>query len=289
MFAANHISYRIGKKEIVSDCSFALTPGVFTVMVGANGAGKTTLLKIAASEVSNYAGNVLVHNKEANKINSKALSKMRAVLPQHTTVNFPFSVEQVIEIGRYPHLTTKLENNRIIDEVMMLTNLTAFKGRTYQTLSGGEQQRVQLARVLAQTWDDTLAPKYLLLDEPTASLDVAQQHIIMKLAKQSLSRNMGVLAIIHDLNLAVQYADELIFLKKGKIIAQGKTDSILTKEIIEETFSHPVQLLNTGYGRPMVCALPASQEVWFADQIQPDVKNNSIINNNTPYGQLTYH
>ena len=288
MFAADHISYRIGKKEIVSDCSFALTPGVFTVMVGANGAGKTTLLKIAANEVTHYSGKVLLHNKEVSKLTSKELSKLRAVLPQHTTVNFPLSAEQVIEIGRFPHLTTKIQNERIIESVMALTNLTSFKGRTYQTLSGGEQQRVQLARVLAQTWDDTLFPKYLLLDEPTASLDVAQQHIIMTLAKQALSRNMGVLAIIHDLNLAIKYADELIFLKEGKIIAHGKTEDILTKEIIEQTFSHPVQLLNTGYGRPMVCALPVCREARPADHA-PDFKNNSITKINTSYGQLTYH
>jgi iron complex transport system ATP-binding protein len=282
MFAAQNISYRIGRHEILSDCSFALTPGVFTVLVGANGAGKTSLLKIAANEVQKFSGKVMLHGTSTTKLNSRELSKLRAVLPQHTTVNFPFSVEQVIAIGRYPHLTTKIQNDRIIEEVMTVTNLFSFKERTYQTLSGGEQQRVQLGRVLAQTWDDTLFPKYLLLDEPTASLDVAQQHIIMQLARQALSRNMGVLAIIHDLNLAIQYADELIFLKEGKIIAHGKTENILTKEIIEQTFSHPVQLLDTGYGRPMVCALPANHD-------QSDSKINSFTKNNTSYEQLAYH
>lgn len=280
MFVAENISYRIGRKEILNDCSLTLKPGKFTAIVGPNGAGKTSLLKVMSNETTKCEGHILLNGKETKKINNKEISRQRAVLPQNTSLNFPFTIEQVIEIGRYPHNTIKAENDRIISDVIAQTNLTNFKGRVYQTLSGGEQQRVQLARVMAQMWDETVFPKYLLLDEPTASLDISQQHNIMHLARQTLSRNMGVMAIIHDLNLAVQYADYIIFMKEGKIIAQGMTRDVLSKEIIEETFSHPVQLLTDEGGRTVVCPIPNST---------PQQSQSKINLTQTSYGKLNYN
>lgn len=251
--SAENISYSVRKKSIVSACSVTVSPGVFTAVVGPNGAGKTTLLKIMACEVTRYKGQVTLNEQNIFKIRNRRLSQIRSVLPQHTTVSFPFMVEQVIQIGRYPHATTHAENDRIITEVMELTSLTDFRGRAYQTLSGGEQQRVQMARVMAQIWDDSDFPKYLLLDEPTSSLDLAQQHMLLDLAKSLCRRNIGVLAILHDLNLAAQYADEVLFMKAGHTIAQGAVADVMTTAIIEEAFAHPVRVIcDELTGKPVI-------------------------------------
>jgi iron complex transport system ATP-binding protein len=269
---AQHISYQIKRKNILSDCSVSIKPGVFTAVVGPNGAGKTSLLKILSHETSQYKGKVELNGETVSKIKNRQLSQLRAVLPQHTVVSFPFTVEQVIQVGRYPHLTTQQVNEEIIGEVMKLTNLAHFKGRVYQTLSGGEQQRVQMARVMAQIWDDADHPRYLLLDEPTSSLDLAHQHALLGLAFSLCSRSIGIFAILHDLNLAAQYADEVLFLKEGQTIAQGKVLDVMTKEIVEETYSHPVKVSYDDYtNRPMIYPLAGSHTAKINRTINPYV------------------
>ena len=246
MLEAIHLSRSVGKKTILEDCSLRLEPGKFTAVVGPNGAGKTTLLKILAGETRQYKGKINLEGKPLSGYKARELSRIRAILSQYTLVSFPFTVEQVIEIGRYAHRSTSVENKTIISEAMELTRTTAFKGRTYQTLSGGEMQRVQMARVIAQLWDGGLSSKYLLLDEPTSSLDLAQQQGLLSLAKTLCSRRFAVMTILHDLNLAAQYADEILFLKNGKIMAYGPVKQVLKQDVIERTFDHPVTLLETG-------------------------------------------
>lgn len=241
MLRATNLLRTVQGTTILQECSLTLTPGRFTAVVGPNGAGKSTLLRMLSGEDQPNEGDVWLNGQRLNQYSSRALSQMRAVLPQHTTVNFPFTVAQVIEIGRYTHRSHAAKNERIITEVMQLIGLTSFRERTYQTLSGGEQQRVQMARVMAQLWDDTpdTPPKYLLLDEPTSSLDLAQQQLLLGLARDLGRRPLGLLAILHDLNLAVQYADDILFLKQGRTVAYGPVEEVVTQEIIEETFSLP--------------------------------------------------
>lgn len=258
MLQAENISYRINSKTIVNNCSLEVSTGTFTAIVGPNGAGKTSLLRIMTGEISRYSGTVKLNGRDTSGIRSRELSKLRAVLPQHTSVNFPFTVEKIIEVGRYPHLTTRIENERIIGEILELTGLSGFRQRIYQTLSGGEQQRVQMARVMAQIWDDDDFPKYLLLDEPTTSLDLAQQHFLLRLARELCQRNIGVLAILHDLNLAAQYADRILFLKGGSTIAYGDIGTMMTRDIVEETFSYPVKIIyDEESSKPMIFPVPA--------------------------------
>lgn len=256
MLRAENISYRAGRKDILTDCSIVVRPGTFTVVAGPNGAGKTSLLKILARELTRHKGEVILNDKKITALNSRELSSLRAVLPQHTELNFPFTIEQIVGIGRYPHRTTRLRNQNIIDEVLDLTDLCAFRGRIYQTLSGGEKQRVQMARVMAQVWDDDGQPKYLLLDEPTSSLDLAQQHALLGLSKKLCERNIGIMAVLHDLNLAAQYADDVLFLKGGHTMAFGDVFATMTREIVEKTFSHPVRVTyDEDTHRPLICAL----------------------------------
>ncbi|MFD0998006.1 heme ABC transporter ATP-binding protein [Ohtaekwangia kribbensis] len=236
MYQASNISFRVRDKIILRDINLSIEPGAFTAIVGPNGAGKSTLLKVMAHEHTEYHGDVTINGKAARNYSPKELAWVRAVLPQTTTVQFTFTVEQIVMLGRHGHKATQKENAAILDEVMSLTGIDHFRGRNYLTLSGGEKQRVQLARVLAQVWEETVYPRYILLDEPTSSLDIAQQQLIFSLAKQVCERNIGVMAIIHDLNQAVQFADHLYFLRGGKIVASGEAQQVFTKSNIEETF-----------------------------------------------------
>jgi len=242
MYQARQLSYRVRDRIILRNIDLSIYPGAFTAVVGPNGAGKSTLLKAMAGELHSHQGEIMINGRAALAFNPRELSLIRAVLPQNTTVNLAFTVEQMVMLGRQGHRATRLENERVLADVMTLTGVTSFAQRNYLTLSGGEQQRVQLARVLAQVWDETLYPRYILLDEPTSSLDMAQQQLIFGLARQACARNIGVMAIVHDLNQALQFADHLCFLRNGAVMAQGEARAVFTKSAIEETFGCRVNL-----------------------------------------------
>ena len=243
MIEAKNISYDIQGKYLIKNCSLKIEPGKLTAVVGPNGAGKSTLLKILTGETRGFDGIVLYNGEDNLKINSLCLSKLRAVLLQDTHVNFPFTVEQIIEIGRYSYQDTKSEKNKIINEVMMNNFLKPYSGRVYQTLSGGERQRVQLGRVMAQIWNKTDYAKYLLLDEPISGLDIFHQHALLDTARALLMKNIGVMAIIHDLNLAASYSDNMILMKEGEIVKCGITPDVFNEENIEMTFDCPVSMI----------------------------------------------
>jgi iron complex transport system ATP-binding protein len=235
MIAAKQLSITRSGRKLLNGVSLEVHPGKFTAIAGPNGAGKTSLLKAISGE-SIYEGTLDINGTPAAKYSVAGLSKVRAVLPQSTHLQFPFTVEQVVEMGRRTNGGTSTKGKATIGDVMELTGVSAWKDRNYLTLSGGEQQRVQLARVLAQVWETQGYPRYVLLDEPTSNLDLAQQQLIFSLVKHACERNIGVLAIVHDLNQVVQFADKLYFLKSGSIVANGNPKDIFTKKIIEETF-----------------------------------------------------
>lgn len=236
MIEAKNITLSINGKKLLNGVNLSVQPGTFTAIAGPNGAGKSSLLKILSHELTNYSGQVVVNNSAAASYSVAQLSAVRAVLPQHSYVQFPFSVRQIVEMGRQHFKSTSKHNQELLDEVMELTGITDWAKYNYLTLSGGEQQRVQLTRVLAQVWEQKTFPRYVLLDEPTSSLDIAQQQLIFSLVKKACERNIGVLAIVHDLNQAVQFADHLYFMRNGTVVAQGESKTVFTKPIIEETF-----------------------------------------------------
>lgn len=242
MYTASNISFRVRDKIILRDVTITLHPGTFTAVVGPNGAGKSSLLKVMALEHTGFHGDVEINGKDIRSYSPRELSLVRAVLPQSTSLQFSFTVEEVVLLGRHAHRTTKSENQTIIGEVMHLTDIIHLADRYYIHLSGGEKQRVQLARVLAQVWEETVYPRYILLDEPTSSLDIAQQQNIFSLAKRVCDRNIGVFAIIHDLNQAVQFADHIHFMRAGKVVAAGESKKVFTKLNIEETFCCSVNI-----------------------------------------------
>ena len=236
MISAKHISLSANGRKLLNKVSLEVIPGSFTAIAGPNGAGKTSLLKVLSGESSTYEGVIGINGTVIKKYSVADLSKVRAVLPQSSHLQFPFSVRQIVEMGKQHYSSIAAQHRTLMNEVMELTGITGWSERNYLTLSGGEQQRVQLARVMAQVWETKSYPRYILLDEPTSSLDIAQQQLIVNLVKQACERNIGVLAIVHDLNQVAQFADKLYFLKEGSIVAQGNPKEVFTKSIIEETF-----------------------------------------------------
>lgn len=244
MIVASNISLTKNGREILKSADVDIRPGLFTAMAGPNGAGKSSFLKIVSGETLNYNGKVSINGRPLKEYPTHALAKIRAVLPQNTHLQFPFTVLQVIEMGSQYGKRPKAADKPMLEEVMDLTGTQDLRGRNYLTLSGGEQQRVQLARVMLQVWPEQDFPRYILLDEPTSSLDIARQQLIFSLVKKVCARNIGVLAIVHDLNQVSQFADQLYLLKDGSIVAQGSPKEIFTKPIIEETFCCRVNVYN---------------------------------------------
>lgn len=242
MITAENISYHIGRKEILQHISVTVKPGELLAIMGTNGAGKSTLLRTLSGELKPTTGNVLIGGKNMAHWHPRELARVKAVLPQHTSLTLPFQVQEVVMMGRYPHFNSREQetDREIVALAMQKTGTDHLAQRVYTELSGGEQQRVHLARVFAQIGQPTsAAPHYLLLDEPVNSLDVRYQHHTLQLARDYARAGNCVVVVLHDLNLAALYADKVLLLKKGKITALETPAQIMTDDIITDTFGYP--------------------------------------------------
>jgi len=247
MLKTERIYYRIGKKLILSDISIDFLPGEFNMILGPNGSGKSSFLKIFSGENSHYEGNVLYADKKLKAIKKEELAKDRAVMSQQPELSFPLTVDEVVMMGRYPHFnfSPRKKDENICEEVIKRMNLESFRDRNYLTLSGGEKQRVQYARVLAQIWEKPATGcRYLFLDEPLTSLDINYQQEFLQIAREFAKDDMVLIAVMHDINLAVQYADRLFFLKEGELVAQGKPKDILNAALIKKVFNVETTIIN---------------------------------------------
>ncbi len=206
--------------------------GEFVALLGKNGAGKSTLMRALSGDLAPTSGEVHMEDRPLSQWSTRERARMRAVLPQQGTLAFGFTGLEVASMGRYPHCggTPGARDLEIAREALAAVSADHLAHRRVTTLSGGEKARVQLARVLAQLWPEGgAANRYLLLDEPTASLDPAHQHLALSLAKQmAAERKFGVLAVLHDLNLASQYADRIVLLKDGRVLENGPPEDVLT-------------------------------------------------------------
>ena len=239
MITAKNVSACIGRKDILKNVSLTIIPGQITAVIGPNGAGKTTLLKILSGELRESGGEIQFEDRPVGKWSPKDLACQRAVLPQISSLSFPFTVMDVVLMGRIPYnLGIKgSEDLEIARRALEIVDLKEFEMRNYTTLSGGERQRVHFARVLSQVWEvDEGKNKYLFLDEPTTSLDLLHQHSILRIAKQWADRGIGIFIILHDLNLAMSYADIVVLLNGGELVAFGPTNEILVAENLESVF-----------------------------------------------------
>jgi len=257
MLKVNDISYSVGRKDIIKNISTQFLPGEFTMILGPNGSGKSTFLKVFSGEIKPQHGHINYDDTDLSKLKKDVLAKFRAVMSQLPELAFPLTVHEVVMMGRYPHFTFNpgTKDESICNEVIAQMKLESLIDRNYLTLSGGEKQRVQFARVLAQIWetDKTAGTRYLFLDEPLTNLDINYQQEFLKVAKGLLNDKTVLVAVMHDINLAVQYADKIIFLKDGEIAASGKPSEVLTTELINQVFGvHTRFILHPVNGLPVM-------------------------------------
>ena len=246
------VSVRIKDRTLLEDINFVLKPGEVVSVLGPNGAGKSTLMKIITGERVPTTGRITLNGRSDWPLGQQSL--MMGVLPQSSSLTFPFSVEEVVLLGRIPCSSHREENLMITRKALEKVDAYYLKDRSYTTLSGGERQRVHMARVIAQIWDEpTFGKRYLLLDEPTSALDPAHQQLTLKMARQEADQGIGVMVIMHDLNLAARYSDRIVVLQNGKMAAEGEPYHVLTPEIIKQVFNIDVSVSDhPAYHCPLV-------------------------------------
>lgn len=240
ILTAHQLQVNLGRKTILKNISLDLKAGQLLTVLGGNGAGKSTLLGALSQQIPYQEGNIVVQGIPLKKWSINALAQQRAVLSQYSSLVFPMSVIDVVLLGRYP-FSRGMPTTRdwdIVEDLMECLGILKYAHQNILNLSGGEQQRVHLARVLAQVWDSTWEqPKLLFLDEPTSSLDIAYQHELLQLVEEQTQENgLAVFAILHDMNLAARYATHIALLKKGHLIQQGSPSETLTNHWIQQTF-----------------------------------------------------
>ena len=237
----DHIEFSHGETPLIQDLSCCFSQGKFHAVLGPNGSGKTTLLDLIAGFYTPRKGQVLLANTPVPQWNKPALARHLTRVSQNERINFPFTVEEVVMMGRHPHIPRFSHPRAMdydqVDAVMELTEISEMRHRPITELSGGEQQRCIFARALCQ---DT---PILLLDEAFSNMDIHHTLSMLSRVKETVAlQKKTVIAVIHDLNLAASHADEILFLKQGRILAQGPTDQVLTRDILQQTFNIHTQV-----------------------------------------------
>lgn len=260
MLSVSNLSLAHKKTLILDKVNLEVQAGEISALIGPNGAGKSSLLKCIAGHYSKFDGDISLHGKPTRHWSSSALAKVRAILSQQIQFGFDLSVLEIIKFGRFPYLKSESpkKSQAIAEWCLDQVAMTSFATRNMLSLSGGEQQRVHFARVLAQLYSpDESQAKLLLLDEPTASLDIAQKHNLLQCVMEAVQRfGYAALMVVHDVNLAAQYADQLTLLKKGEIVTQGATTQVLTRQAIQRTFGMDVLIQTHPISQcPQICPL----------------------------------
>lgn len=227
-------------RTIVGPVSIAATPGRVLALVGPNGAGKSTLLGALSGRIRPDVGRVTLAGTSLGAWEPRALARRRAMLSQRVDLTFGFSAHEVVLLGRSPHVRNPGRDDAIAAAALRAVHAWDLRHHRYTALSGGEQQRVQLARVLAQVWDGGRDGAWLLLDEPEAGLDIAHEHFILQRARACAARGLGVIAVLHDLNLAARYADEVAVLAGGVLRRLGPPQEALETSLLSQIYGIPL-------------------------------------------------
>jgi iron complex transport system ATP-binding protein len=235
VISAENINFRYAEKPVMEGVSFSIDEARMVAVIGPNGSGKTTLLKIINGTLFPDTGRMLIDGKETKNWSRREIARKVAIVPQETAITFPFFAEEIVLMGRFPHLSNyRFEDKndyRIVQEAMEKTDTLAFASRRFNELSAGERQRVLIARALAQE------PEILLLDESTVFLDLKHQFQFLGLLKQlNTSQKLTVIFVTHDINLAAQNAGQIIMLDSGKIYAIGMPAEVITAANIKEVY-----------------------------------------------------
>lgn len=250
LLEARGVGFQVGRKTLISHVNLGMRAGEVVALLGPNGAGKSTLLKLLCGQIPAKTGQVFFEGRLLEEWEPLVLARRRAVLPQSFAVPFEFTAREIVLLGRSPH-GDATQCEAMARHAMEKTESLHLADRVVTTLSGGEMQRVQLARVLVQI-DGRDARRALLLDEPISNLDPAHQHGTLEVARNLATEGVGVLVVLHDLNLAAQYADRLVVMKQGKVVADGSPREVLTQERIREVFEVETRVMPNP-----VCDAPA--------------------------------
>ncbi|OLT52103.1 heme ABC transporter ATP-binding protein [Cellulosimicrobium sp. CUA-896] len=237
--AAHGVSLTLGGTPVLRDVSVDVRAGEVRALLGPNGAGKSSLLGVLTGDLSPEAGVVVVHGHALGSWTPTELAMRRAVLLQHVTLSFPFTAVDVVRMGRSPWRGTPLEaeDDDAARAAMAATDVAHLAERHVTSLSGGERARVALARVLAQR------TALLLLDEPTAALDLKHQEMALRVAREHAAAGGAVVVVVHDLSLAAAYADRVTLLAQGRVVADGAPREVLTEALLGDVYDHPVEVV----------------------------------------------
>ncbi|WP_420299315.1 heme ABC transporter ATP-binding protein [Edwardsiella tarda] len=232
---AEQITLHANGRTLIDRVSLSLACGELVAIIGPNGAGKSTLMRLLAGYLHPDAGCCTLLGRDLADWPAQQLARRRAVMRQHSALAFPFSVREVIAMGRAPCPTG--HHPQALQRVMQQSGCLPLADRDYRTLSGGEQQRVQLARALAQLWQPDPQPRWLFLDEPTSALDLYHQQQLLRLLHEMTRREpLAVCCILHDLNLAALYADRILLLHHGKLVANGPPEQVLDPALLSRWY-----------------------------------------------------
>lgn len=252
MIEVKDLTVAVGPKLLLDNVSARFESGKMNLIIGPNGAGKSTLIKVISRQMQATSGMVLQHDRLLAGYSDQELAKSRAVLSQQIDLAFPLRVWEVVMMGRYPHFTNSpaMADEQAVDEAMRFFDVTPLADRNYMTLSGGEKQRVHFARVLSQIWySRPNEPRYLLLDEPLTFLDVHYQVQFMNRLKELLNdTSLTVVGVVHDLNLAARFADNILILNHARVQAFGTPEEVLTVQHVQEAFHLEPTILRTEKG-----------------------------------------
>lgn len=250
--AAERVTVQRGARTILREVSLEVAAGQVVALIGPNGAGKSTLLSTLSAEREPHTGAVFVGEDRLHALTPADRARRRAVLPQHAALSFDLPVLDVVSMGRTPFTERSRVSREIAAEALEAVELRSAAKRGYLQLSGGERQRVQLARFLAHTWPDATSARVGLLDEPVASLDPRQQHRSMAVLRSLAASGCAIVIVLHDLVLASMYADRVVVMRDGAILANGTPASELSCEVLEAAFDTRFSLRVDDSGQPVV-------------------------------------
>lgn len=254
---ARNVTLELGAKRVLSNASLEVVPGQVTALVGPNGAGKSSLVRLLCGEIAPDRGSVCAGGLPLERLGVRDQARLRSVVSQSAAMAFDFYVDEVLAMGWIPDPAEPADYHVACVEVVEQCQIGHLLGRKFKTLSGGERQCVQFARALLQIWRDAsgdgIDVRYMLLDEPTANLDLGHEALVLGLARSTASRNVGILVVLHDIDMAAAFADRVVLLVEGTVAARGSPSDVLTSELLSRVYQTPVRVeWHEGLGRLVV-------------------------------------